>query len=377
VEPIAVLPVALLIAAALLLPSWALLAVALVAIRDLPVPGFDATVMEPLRPADLLLMIWIIRHAVTARSGERLRLPSSALLLAAFFVWSAATSLVHGAEITPLLRIALYAGIFAVLAARPARGELYPAIVGYAVVEVVVSFPQWGTRLIGVVTNDPQQLGMVVLAALALVLARRGHGALRPVLLALLAAAVVFGRTRGIWFAAAVLFALWLQPRLSRRRLLVLIAVLLAVAFVLLDPLTSALGLNPESGQLRAMSISSGLDAVAQSPWIGHGWAPASDPAADPTETPAGPVYNLYVQLAVSTGLLGLGLWLAFQLRVLRSAARKDRAAFLYLGAFSALSLTEATVYAGSLVTVLLFIFAGSAESAAAAARSHESASRT
>ena len=148
----------------------------------------------------------------------------------------------------------------------------------------------------------------------------RGVGTLVAVWIFLGAIASV---SRSVWIAFGFgLLALFLGR--SRRGILLQIALLAAVLLLVLlpNPVTHrVLQLSDSSTQRRLFYLESGWQAWRARPLLGWGWGQAFSyiPGIGLLRTGWIPWYhNDYLNLAVQTGLVGLGLYLAFWLQVLR-----------------------------------------------------------
>jgi O-antigen ligase len=129
---------------------------------------------------------------------------------------------------------------------------------------------------------------------------------------------------------------------------------------------TSQLDLNPGSVSLRTDSWQSGTDLIERSPVFGHGWAVGG---AVESNRSTSPPYNLWINLAASTGILGAVLFAVFVTRLLgatmHSRSPEAMAAFPFLLGFMAQSLGEMTLYAASPGSMLFMALAGAALAAA------------
>lgn len=335
---------------ALAAPTWSLLAIAFIVFRWRP-----ESVVANLAIADLALLAYVARsvHLI-----GRTKVAPWMMSLGAFLVVAWASTLLSGVSTTPLMRITLY-GATGVAVARQPRDRPYvlTMLVAQATLIVAISsVTQAGQRMFGETIGDPQQLGILLLAAIAAVASGEVGGRYRPWLLAAFTWGIVATQTRGVWLAYLVMILVLAARRMSRRRLLVSAAAVAAAGFVLYAPVTTKLGLNPASQEYRAQSIRAGIEAARSRPVLGVGWAGGtSDPGA-PLTVP----YNVLVLVALYTGLVGLVCFIVFASRAAGRMVRNgDRTCFGFFSGFVAISMSEPTFYAGSMVTLLFFVFVG------------------
>ncbi|MGE0304538.1 MAG: O-antigen ligase family protein [Acidimicrobiia bacterium] len=334
-------------------PSWMLLAAATVMFRWFPSP-----LIGDLAATDLLLLMFVARGL-----GPIVRNPIRAALrwLLGFTVVAWASTLLAGVTITPLLRVSLYVAVTVVLtqSGGALRRPVLRVIVGYATIVVLVSaLTQSGERMFGETVGDPQQLGILLLAALAPLATREFtyRGCRLTTLVLILGIAAT--QTRGVWLAALVFALLHAVRRINRRRLVGMAVVVISTGLLLYGPVTRQFDLNPVSQEYRAQSIRSGIDIVRAHPVDGIGWAALSD-GVD-LDGPLPVPYNLFVLVATYTGLAGLACFGLFLWSVVGQHVRTaDRTAFVFVGSFLVISMSEPTFYAGSLATFLFFLYAG------------------
>jgi hypothetical protein len=336
--------------ALLLAPVDALPALMVFTARD------GAPVLGALNPADVVGLVYLARIAAGRRLSG-LRITRSRVLLAAFLGWSALVTVIGVGVLTAIPRIALYAAVGTVLAHR-ARGRrwLYAGVVGYALVEIVLHLPAVPARLWGHFIGDPAQAGALFVAALAVVVGSRPpRPAVRAVLVAALLAGVAMTLTRSVWFAAIIVLVCAFLPR--RRYLPVLLPpVAAAAALPLVPAINRVFGLSDSSADVRLMSIESGLREFAERPLTGHGWAfDSAVRAAGLVGFEGELVYNLWLFIGVSAGLVGIVLFGAFIVSLSREVLHAP-AAYLSLAALLAMSLTEMPLYGLSLPGMLFFL---------------------
>jgi O-Antigen ligase len=314
---------------------------------------------------DVLLGLWLIRQlARAAMDRHRLQVARSSRWLAAFLAWAWLVTLLHGVRVTPLMRVTLYVAVSILLtnAGEIDRRAIRTAIVIYAAIEIVLTAPHiFRTRLVGETIGDSAQFGLLLLACLAVLVGCARPSTFRRWSVAIVLIWTIATVTRGIWFSLGVMLTLVLAKRLSFRRLVAVVAGGAVLGFLAIGPLTARLDLNASSGGVRLDSIRYGIAAAKDSPVTGHGWASQSTQTtlARPQEPAARPAFNLFVNVAAALGLPGVALLVTYLIQLFRELARGPRDAFLFGAAFFALSLTEMTIYAGSLGTVLFFLYAG------------------
>ncbi|HEB77037.1 MAG TPA: O-antigen ligase family protein [Methylothermaceae bacterium] len=150
----------------------------------------------------------------------------------------------------------------------------------------------------------------------------RGAGVLVAVWLFLGAIASV---SRSVWIAFVFGLLILFLGR-SRRGILLQIAILAAVLLLVLlpNPVTHrVLQLSDSSTQRRFFYLESGWAAWKARPLLGWGWGRAFSYIPGIGLLPTGWIpwyHNDYLNLAVQTGLVGLGLYLAFWVQVVRQA---------------------------------------------------------
>lgn len=326
-------------------------------------------VVGDLLMADLLMMAWLARTLIRPDKGG-LRGPGAgrvgqALML--FLGWSILASYIDGASLTPLLRISLYAAVCLRLAYVPAnRTLIYAVVTVFACWEIGGGILEGQTRLVGTHVGDPAQMGALILAALIPI----ALGELRFlswgrwVVAAFLLYGVWLTQTRSIWFATTVVFAIWLFAGRGggRTRTLVILGAVALIGFQVVGRVTAALGLNDSSAAYRIDNISNGLRAGIAHPLVGSGWANVVGVDTSGAILNTGEVvqpYNLFINVFASVGVLGLVLLLAWLWTLLGRLVRRKDTPFYFVVAVLAMSFTEMPFYAGSLLTVLFFVYAG------------------
>jgi O-antigen ligase len=198
---------------------------------------------------------------------------------------------------------------------------------------------------------------------------------LRVVLASVFALAIVLTYTRGIWIAATfAVLVLTLQSVTRTWIRLATAAAFIVLALLAVEPMvTSRLGLDPQTRQLRVSTWEEGLQLFAASPIYGTGWAVGSADLPEGLDRP----YNLWINVAASTGVVGLIVLSVFLVRLLQSLIhsrdRTCRAILAYASGFLVLSFGEMTWYANGPHTIEFFVLAavGSALAHSLRERSH------
>jgi hypothetical protein len=364
---------------ALLVPSGTVLAGAVVLGHGLGNEGVRSSLYGPLGLTDLLLLVWLFRSLGQrqASRGRGSRYTIAALTaLIAFLSWSLLVTYIDGASITPLVRLVVYGAVFAYLAMYGVnRKQLYIPIVLYAVFNIVVGIALGQHRLTGFDVGDPAQMGGLILAALCPLLSRELRFRGRWLIVAMLLCGIILTQTRSVWFATIVVLVVWAQRRLSLRRVIMLTVSLTFIGLIVVAPLTRTLGLNETSADLRIQSISNGIQSGLAHPLLGSGWASISvvdlsSPSRATINQYTLP-FNLFVNIFTSVGLPGVLLFLAFFAILLRRLSMTREAPLLFTVAVLAMSITEMTIYAGSTLTILFFIYAGMGLNDRSSARAH------
>lgn len=350
--------------ALLLLPRWLLLVGAIVLLRPESLQLENLGYALPVSISEVILLAWLVRQSFAAAVGRKFHLSAPAGWLIAFLVWAWIATLLAGVTITPLMRLTVYALVAIVLAWDPPKREHVLGVVAlYASVELLLSIPDLRSAKAGVTVGDPHELGMLLLAGGIAVLA--GSRPLRRVpplrwgLFAFLLGGALGTERRAVWFAAGVLLSMALAKRASPRRLLVMGLALGGVGILVFNPISDAFELGRQSADIRLESIVLGVDTIQQDPLLGIGWA-GFDAEGLPSGDRTVPPFNLFVNVGASLGIPGLVLLIGHFVSVVRASARDhDRAGFLFVAGFLAISLTAMTLYAKSLMTFLYFVFAG------------------
>jgi hypothetical protein len=308
----------------------------------------------------LFVLGWL-REAIT--SGRGRVPPKWTAWLLAFLTWAWCSLLITHADASALAlaRVTLYSVVFLCAAARQTSRSVLRVLLGFGVLEAVVALagvtPRLGSRLLGTL-GDPAMFGLLMLFTLAAIPLFRGKQA-RRISYAVVGLAVVSTFTRGVWIGGVIEAVLLVAPRVTRRLLLAIVVVssVFVVAVALQGVATQRLNLNPGSLSLRQRSWAEGLRIAEARPLTGTGWALAGD-AGVPNP------YNLWINVAASTGIVGALLLAAFMFCLARHLVRHrdnpvSRVGFIYLAGFMAVSLGEMTVYAASPATITLFAVMG------------------
>jgi len=350
------------------MPLGVILAGAILSVRTLA----PIDIVGDISGSDLLIMLVIARLVARMISSDSLPIsvPSQWLLLFTLWLWF--TTVIAEESVTPILRLTVYAFLSIVLAAQssPRTKNVYLIFGGYAVFELIVSIPaELPGRVLGSTIGDPHQLSILCLAALAplLAAARTFTFPGRRLLIAFLVVGVLLTRTRGAWGALLVLLVVSQMSRLSGKRLVAILVSFATAGLILYGPVTQAFGLYAQSKSIREETVLRGMRAGIDSPFVGVGWdaelgllyAPPKSQVLTAARTQP---FNVFVSVFAFTGIPGLILWVGFLAHLLRLAIARCRAGFLFLSAFLAFSLSEMTIYAGALGTIIFFVYAGIAQ---------------
>lgn len=340
-------------------PSVALGAAVLSANLRTSLPGLPSGLTLPDVFLGLFLLGWLLESIASAR----VRVPPKwTTWLVAFLAWAWCSLLIANAdtEALALARVTLYGLAFFGATNRHAARRVLLVVLGFGTLEAVVGLagitPRSGSRLLGTV-GDPAQFGLLLLFALAAVpLVRWKHA--RWIAYTVVGFAVVSTFTRAVWIGALIEAVLLVAPRVTRRILsaIVIVSSVFVVAVALQGAATERLDLNPSSLPLRQHSWAEGTQLIDASPITGYGWA--SGDALAPN------AYNLWINVAVATGIVGALLLAAFMLSMARYLFRNrgDPLCFVgltYLAGFMSVSLGEMTIYAAAPATVTLFVVMG------------------
>jgi hypothetical protein len=336
-------------------PRWLLLAGAVVADWSFGRPISAVGLLI----SDLLLAVFLARWTIPRLIRGDFALTPQIRRLAAwtigFVLWTWISLAVADSWSTaPALgRVTMYLLVLLAAADYPNRG-LPQMVALYASVEAALALSgvtggSVGDRLVGL-GGDPEILATLMIAGIACSVTFRR---LRLPMLALMVAAGALTLTRTAWVAGAVMLALILMPRLTRRRttLVGLAGVAVLLAFWLHPLVTATLQLNPQSFELRRASWEAGTNVALEHPLVGVGWS-------------LGEASNLWINLAASTGILGAVLFTGLLVSVFRRlAGHADpvvRAGLLYLVGFGIYSLQTMTVSAGNRMTIAFAALVGS-----------------
>ncbi|MDQ1048318.1 O-antigen ligase family protein [Streptomyces sp. V4I2] len=350
--------------AALVLSPTLLLAGAVVAGHGLGIAALQEPLAGPLVISDLLLLAHLLASFAKQRIEKAALFAPVCRWLGLFLAWSFLATASAGAPITPLLRISVYAAVFVLLSNHPIdRTLMYGAVLCYALVNLVGGVLLGQSRLIGLDIGDPAQMGALLLAALCPLLTTELRFTGRWVVGAMLLGGIFLTQTRSVWFATTVVLVVWAQRKVSLVRIGAILLVLALLGLGTVDLVTRWFGLNPFSGDLRTLSMINGIHAGMQEPLFGAGWGRISfvdwaGASVPPSPDPVMP-YNLLVGVFASVGLPAALLLLLFLGELLRRLAPQRGTPLLFTVGVLAMSLTEMTFYAGSMLTVLFFVYAG------------------
>lgn len=149
-------------------------------------------------------------------------------------------------------------------------------------------------------------------------------------------------QTRSVWFAPTVVLVVWAQRKVSLVRIGAVLLVLALLGLGTVDLVTRWFGLNQFSGDLRMLSVINGIRAGMENPVLDQVMP-----------------YNLFVAVFAAVGLPAALLLLLFLEELLRRLAPRRATPLLFTVGVLAMSLVEMTLYAGSMLTVLFFTYAG------------------
>ena len=353
------------VAAVLALPASVVLASAVV----LSGGSSQSRVVGSLIAADLLLIAWVARTIFTHRRAFRLRRGVGRVVLAVLFfvAWATVASIIDQVSITPLLRISLYAIVMVQLSVsgEDAR-RLYAVIAVFALVNALGGALEGQARLIGLFVGDPAQMGALLIAALVPMMT----GELRfpgwQFVGLILVYSIWLTQTRSVWFASIAVVATWSLRRLAgRTRTILILGAIAIVGFKFVGTLSDQLGLNQDSANYRLSSVINGIQSGMLHPLFGSGWATVdfvdSDYGISSTvgKTSAINPYNLFVNVFASVGYPGVILLAIFLWTLMGHLVQRKQAPYYFAVAFFAISLTEMTLFAGSMLTVLFFVYSG------------------
>lgn len=347
----------------MLLPSALVLVGAVVLGHGLGIAALQAPLVGPLLITDVLLLLHLLRGLTLRRAGGERNWRVGACL-ALFLTWSFVCTLLAGTPVSPLLRIAVYGAVFLLLSSRETdRRLVYVGVLCYALVNLVGGVLGGQARLVGVFIHDPFQTGVLLLAALCPLLTSELRFRGRRVVGAMLLGGILLTQTRSVWFATIVVLVVWTQRKISVPRLVLILAGLTLVGLKTVDLVTEWLGLNGFSAVLRHRSVVNGIRAGLENPFLGSGWSRVS--TMEHFQMSGWDVarqvmpYNLFVNVFTSVGLPALLALMLFLGGLLRRLARRRDAPLLFTVAVLAMSFTEMTLYAGSMQTLLFFVYAG------------------
>jgi len=384
----AVLHAPLVVAGAFLISALSLAAAAVISsialgvgwFRTLLPTGFTAAAL-----VDACLVALVLRtgarHA-SRRIGATLPIATACLLAFAAWAWLSVAATTSWGSATALGRVTLYAACFACLSltSRSAR-PLFLFVMWLSLLQLVLSV------LLNVeldtFVGDPHQLGMLLLAGLAgtafLVRPRS-----RLLVSIVLLVGIIATTRRGIWIAGAAEVTALLVTRAQgkvQKLAPIALAVALAVGASLLgvlsaeEQLQTDLSLNEDSVQLRSESWQYGLQLAAGHPLLGVGWASGNADIEEGVVRGLPPIhaqdtfapYNLWINLAASTGIVGAALFTMFLVTLGRgyiaatTAHPAARAGIVLLVGFVVLSVSEMTLYAAAPATINFLLLSGAA----------------
>lgn len=350
---------------AVCVPRWLLLGGSIV-LQAFAVGG--PAVVEPLTYTDLLLLLWVFRQAVILLRSHQTHPPRVAQVLLGLLIWGTLVTLYSGQTLTPWARVATYGAIGVLLACDPSDvRRIYSVITVGAVARLGLALPfaVRGEHLNDDNVGDPHQFAMFMVAGGLPLLLLDNQPRWRRVLGWLLLAAAFLTYRRAVWAALLVLVvAIW-QRTLSFNRLVTLIVAMAILGLAAFGTITRRFELNPGSYAIRQESIERGIRSGLDRPITGVGWA---GPLVTPVTSDAGltvestaTAQNLFIGLLAALGLVGLGLGCVYLYTSMRLAEQQNPVAFLFIAGFIALSLSGMTWFANSLMTMVFFVYAGTA----------------
>ncbi|WP_237519646.1 O-antigen ligase family protein [Streptomyces sp. HUCO-GS316] len=326
--------------------------------------GLQAPMPGLLLISDVLLLAYLLWGLAQRPIGKAARIGLVGLFLVVFLAWSFLATTLAGTSVTPLLRIAVYGAVFLILSRRGAdRSLLYGMVVCYAVVNVVGGVLQGQTRLMGLDVGDPGQMGALLVAALCPLLTAELRFSGRWIIGAVLLYGIYLTQTRSVWFATIVVLVIWAQKKLSLSKVIVILLLLAALGLMAVDWVTQQFGLNEYSTYLRTQSVVNGIHNGLAHPLLGSGWGqvasmghfqPLTSEAVDPVYP-----YNLLISVFTFVGVPGVLMLVLFFGGLLRHLVSRRQAPLLVTLDFLAHSVTEMSLYAASMQTLLFFIYAG------------------
>lgn len=294
--------------------------------------------MGPLLVSDLLLLAHLL-GSLAKQGIEKTALRAPVCRWLGRFLATAYA----GAPLPPLLRISVYAAVFVLLSNHGIdRRLLYGVVLGYALVNLVGGVHMGQSRLIGLDIGDPAQTGALLPAALCPLLTSEVRFTGRWVVGAVLLHGLFLTQTRSVWFAPTVVLVVWAQRKVSLVRIGAVLLVLALLGLGTVDLVTRWFGLNQFSGDLRMLSVINGIRAGMENPVLDQVMP-----------------YNLFVAVFAAVGLPAALLLLLFLEELLRRLAPRRATPLLFTVGVLAMSLVEMTLYAGSMLTVLFFTYAG------------------
>jgi hypothetical protein len=352
-------------------PPWMLLFGALLTARGFDVLLARSGTVSWQSVSALLAAVAVVKWAATRPATGRKPPTRTSVLLIGFLGWFLIAPIADGTMPTAPLRLAPFILLPIAYHYDPEDERRFiTGVVWFAIIEMLWSASQLTTRLQGVHVVDPHQMGFLLIATLAALLSDTATVPTPRLFTAITVFGILMTRTRGVWLATIVLFALWMMPRVSGRRVLFIVGGVIVAGILLFAPATQAFDLNPHSADIRNESISAGIKLAKQHPAFGLGWTspqspsptqPQPDPQLQATDQAKNDVgtrpYDLLVFLAVVGGLPAALIFAALLVDTLSISARRHFAALLFFGAFAAFSLSESPLYPGSLTAPLFFCF--------------------
>jgi hypothetical protein len=334
----------------------------------------DSTVTLGVVTCELILLAWMLR----TRPQNLLRASfwtTSDVALGVFLATLSATTVYHGFSFTPIAHLGVLGLVMLFLRAGAAFSW---AAFGYALLlsmifATVLSFEGVTTRLMG---GDPAQLGFTSIACFLLFKSRSPLWASTVQFSSI--AVLVMTQTRSAYVAGLFALVAILIPQISLIQGVLLAGGFLAIGIASTGWITTALGLNEDSIELRAQSIRGGLEVLKDNTLLGVGWGGQQSGDAvwlaglsNTIENQS--VYNLFLGVATAGGIVASIAFIAFIFSTLRDLSTRNSRVMVLILAFCVMGMVEFTLYPGSPTSLIFFVSIGAALArSASATASHE-----
>src|SRR6266536_586106 len=285
--------------------------------------------------------------------------------LAAFLLWAWVVTIFGTGQPLALARVTVYALVGIVLAQdQGSREPFIRTVIAYASIETAITLPSLFIALrsrefgaLGVTIQDPHLFGFLNLAALAFVLTDPRRSTRHKLLFAVfLGIPALLTLRRAVFLAfAVVLVALLLK---KRWHIVLAVTVLTVAGYLAFTSVSKELQLSTSSQGLRADANRQSAMLFESRPLTGWGWATVGDDATEPTADAASHYvsgYSLPTYLLATTGVVGFALFVSVIFRRWWELSSGSRGAFAWFTAMIAVSFTLQPLYAGSMLTYMLF----------------------